>query len=130
MIGAQPIDIGPAILDALNLRIYEEDTSVLHTLTAATMSDTAKAVDVCIKAFRTMEAQSRKEGLSAKETRHKAAIAFKVAMPPMDTREHVFQAIACVTNGMHLELISGADASKLLYAAQVAISLLRMEAAK
>jgi hypothetical protein len=130
MIAAPAIEISPYILDDIGLRIQEIDSSVLPILTAATMSDVAAAVEKCVKAYKAVERQASKEGLTLKEQRHKAAVAFKVTMPPMDTREHVHQAIACITNGMHLEIISGQEASRLLYAAQVSLSLLRIEAGK
>jgi len=133
MNAAQAIPIAPHLtaeaLDTI-LRIEEAAPRTIHSMTAAAMSDVAAAVDKCVKAYKTVERQAQKDGLTIKEQRHKAAVAFKVTMPPMDTREHVHQAIACITNGMHLDVITGQEASRLLYAAQVSLTLIRMESGK
>lgn len=109
---------------------FQASDYVIPRLMAAGMSEVAKAVEKCLKAYKTVEAEGKREGLSLKEQRQKAMTAFKVSIPAMDTTDHVHQAIACITNGMHLGVITGAEASKLLYAAQVSLSLLRLEREK
>jgi len=48
--------------------------------------------------------------------------AYRDALPPLAGRENITDFIACVAHGMLLNVISGPDAARLLYAAQVAHS--------
>jgi hypothetical protein len=50
--------------------------------------------------------------------------AYKSAMPTLGSRENIRAFVACVAHGVLAEVFDGAAASKLLYAAQVAISTL------
>ena len=50
------------------------------------------------------------------------ADAFRSAMPPLLGAENIRDFIACVTQGMLIGVIENKDATKLLYAAQVAFS--------
>jgi hypothetical protein len=52
-------------------------------------------------------------------------MAFKVNMPRMDTMDGVIEANACIVNGYLAGIFDGNEVSKLLYAAQIAGSLLR-----
>jgi hypothetical protein len=58
-----------------------------------------------------------------------AAEAYRKAMPPLSGRENISDFIACVAHGMLIEAIGGNDATKLLYAAQVALATLRRQPA-
>ena len=51
-----------------------------------------------------------------------ASVAYKLAMPKMDTKPGIRAAIACIAQGIQLEVFDGRDGSQLLYAAQVALS--------
>ncbi len=52
-----------------------------------------------------------------------ASVAYKLAMPKMDTITSIRAAIACIANGVALEVFDGRDGSQLLYAAQVALTV-------
>ena len=47
---------------------------------------------------------------------------YRKAMPPLTGRENIQNFIACVAHGMLMKIIEPADATRLLYAAQVAQS--------
>jgi hypothetical protein len=53
-----------------------------------------------------------------------AGNAYRQAMPPLSGHENIRDFIACVAQGMLIEVISGSDGARLLYAAQVAHSAL------
>jgi hypothetical protein len=54
-----------------------------------------------------------------------AAVAYKIAMPRMNSLTNIKAAVACVAQGIQLEVFDGRDGSQMLYAAQVAISIHR-----
>jgi hypothetical protein len=56
----------------------------------------------------------------ADEAFKKAADAYREAMPPLTGSENIRNFIACVGHGMLLHIFNENEASKLLYAAQVA----------
>jgi hypothetical protein len=55
---------------------------------------------------------------------HQASISYRLAMPQMDSWEGIHANIACVAQGIAMRIYTGRDGSQLLYAAQVAISVL------
>jgi hypothetical protein len=59
-----------------------------------------------------------------------AAVAYKLAMPKMDSLPTIRAAIACIAQGITLEVFDGRDGSQLLYAAQVALSVLKQKGGK
>ena len=54
------------------------------------------------------------------EARRRAGSAFRQALPPLLGARNTRQFIACVTYGAVVGILSGGEASRLLYAAQVA----------
>ncbi|HUD55992.1 MAG TPA: hypothetical protein VMR02_12235 [Terracidiphilus sp.] len=56
--------------------------------------------------------------------------AFCQAMPPLSGCENIRNFIACVAHGMLLDVFTGAESTRLLYAAQVANTAARSHAAK
>jgi len=58
----------------------------------------------------------------------RAGLAYRKAMPSLSGEENIRDFVTCVAHGMLIGAIEGKDASKLLYAAQVA-SGLRVKAA-
>lgn len=56
-----------------------------------------------------------------------AAKAYRNAMPPLDGHDNIRDFIVCVAHGVLIGVIDHKDSSKLLYAAQVALSLLRVK---
>ena len=59
-----------------------------------------------------------------------ASVAYKLAMPKMDTKPGIRAAIACIAQGIQLEVFDGRDGSQLLYAAQAAMSTLKAKGKK
>ncbi len=54
-----------------------------------------------------------------------AAAAYRSALPPLTGPESVSDFVACVTHGMSIGAIDPKDATKYLYAAQVAFAVVR-----
>jgi hypothetical protein len=54
-----------------------------------------------------------------------AAVAYKQALPKMDTLPAIRAAITAIAQGIALEVFDGREASQLLYAAQVALASLQ-----
>lgn len=82
------------------------------------------AVQVCEKAQSRAEAASLAAGDTAVWARHIGRVAYKGAMPSLQSKAEVLSYIGCVARGIALGLFSNEDASHLLYAAQIAISVL------
>jgi hypothetical protein len=68
---------------------------------------------------------AQKKGLPAVKAQRMAAVAYKIAMPRMNSLTNIKAAVACVAQGIQLEVFDGRDGSQMLYAAQVAISIHR-----
>jgi len=52
-----------------------------------------------------------------------AAEAYRAALPPLTSRENCRDFVACVAQGVLLEAINEKESTKLIYAAQTALSL-------
>lgn len=70
------------------------------------------------------------KGLTTAKALRMASVAYKLAMPKMDTLPAIRAAIACTAQGIALEVFDGKDGSQLLYAAQVALSTLKPKGKK
>ncbi len=70
------------------------------------------------------------KGLPASKALRMASVAYKLAMPKMDSLPSIRAAIACIAQGINLEVFDGRDGSQLLYAAQVALSVLKQKGTK
>ena len=68
---------------------------------------------------------AKDRGLPASKALRMAAVAYKLAMPRMDSLSSIRAAIACTAQGITLEVFDGRDGSQLLYAAQVALATLK-----
>lgn len=91
---------------------------------------TDKALAACKDAWTEAYAQAQEKGLPATKALRMAQIAYKLAMPKMDTLPAIRAAIAAIAQGIQLEVFDGRDGSQLLYAAQVALSVLKTKGAK
>jgi hypothetical protein len=78
------------------------------------------AIAWCQKAYLEAYQESRSEGKSDYLAECDAADAYRKAMPPLCGAENIRNFIACVARAMLTETMKGADATRLLYAAQVA----------
>jgi hypothetical protein len=73
---------------------------------------------------------AKEKGLAPAKALRMAAVAYKLAMPRMESLSAIRAAIACIAQGIALEVFDGRDGSQLLYAAQVAMSTLKAKGAK
>lgn len=60
-----------------------------------------------------------------RDLRRAAIISYITALPTMTDKDSIHAYIACVAQGLAMGFIGGKKASKLLYAAQVALSVLK-----
>jgi hypothetical protein len=84
----------------------------------------AKAVQICQHEWQQAYDLAQEKGLNAARSLRFATVAYKLAMPVMDSLPSIRAAIACIAHGITLEVFDGRDGSQLLYAAQVALSVL------
>jgi hypothetical protein len=89
-----------------------------------------KALSACKDAWTQAYAQAQEKGLPAPKALRMAQVAYKLAMPRMDSLPSIRAAIACTAQGIALEVFDGRDGSQLLYAAQVAMSTLKPKGGK
>jgi len=78
----------------------------------------ARCKEAWSQAFETAETKGHPK---AKALRM-AQVAYKLAMPAMDSLPGIRAAIACIAQGIQLEVFDGRDGSQLLYAAQVGLA--------
>lgn len=88
---------------------------------------TASALALCRNAYMRCYKQRTKNGSHPVRAKRDAAIAYRLAMPNMTCLEDIRAYIACVAQGIQLEVFNGRDGSQLLYAGQVALSLYRQK---
>lgn len=93
-------------------------------------SRTAKALEHCRAEWSNAYTVAQEKGLQATKAARMAAVAYKLAMPKMDSLPAIRAAIACIAQGITLEVFDGRDGSQLLYAAQVALSVLNRKDTK
>ncbi len=89
-----------------------------------------KAITACKEAWSAAYAQANEQGLPAAKALRMAQVAYKLAMPKMDSLPSIRAAIAAIAQGIQLEVFDGRDGSQLLYAAQVALAVLRQKGSK
>jgi hypothetical protein len=85
------------------------------------------AVQSCIDAWNDSMEESKAKQLEDYQCRRNAIVAYREAMPDLAGRENIQGFIACVTYGLVIEIIYAHDATKLFYAAQVAIGAVGRE---
>ena len=93
-------------------------------------SRTDKALTHCKAEWTHAYELAQSKGLTAAKALRMASVAYKLAMPKMDSLPTIRAAIACIAQGITLEVFDGRDGSQLLYAAQVALSVLKQKGAK
>ena len=107
-----------------NVEFDAQRETILKSLDAPQPATTlTPAVERCERAWR----RAYKTAIAAKkykfEAEHTAKLAYRKAMPMLDSYEHVRNFIACTTYGLLIDVISEQTATKLLYAAQVASAM-------
>ncbi|UWZ86250.1 hypothetical protein [Occallatibacter riparius] len=86
-------------------------------------SRTQKALDHCKAEWSNAYQIAQEKGLPATKALRMAQVAYKLALPKLDGLPAIRAHIAAVAQGVALEVFTGRDASQLLYAAQVALTL-------
>lgn len=92
---------------------------------AARASTIESAMSHCKAEWTRAFTLAQHKGLPAAKAQRMAAVAYKIAMPRMTNLASIKAAVACVAQGIQLEVFDGRDGSQMLYAAQVAISIHR-----
>ncbi|MDR3741182.1 MAG: hypothetical protein P4L40_19360 [Terracidiphilus sp.] len=93
-------------------------------------SRTEKALAHCQDEWNRAYSIAQEKGLPAAKALRMASVAYKLAMPKMDSLPSIRAAISCIAQGINLEVYDGRDGSQLLYAAQVALSVLNTKGGK
>jgi hypothetical protein len=78
-----------------------------------------------MKEFESVLAQQEAAGYTLATAHREASTAYKNKMPLMLDMPSIREYIACVAQGIQMEVFNGRDGSQLLYAAQVAITVSR-----
>jgi hypothetical protein len=73
---------------------------------------------------------AQQKGMTATKALRMASVAYKLAMPKMDNLPTIRAYVSCIAQGITLEVFDGRDGSQLLYAAQVALSVLHQKGDK
>ena len=79
--------------------------------------------DAWLKAYRV----AQEKGLATVKAQRMACVAYKLAFPKMVDLPSIRAAVSCIVQGITLEVFDGRDGSQLLYAAQVALSVLKQK---
>ena len=100
---------------------FDPTETTMNELGASSPSFSNPAVANCCKAWKRVF----RAALAADDSFHapeRAGEAYRAAMPPLSSRENCLDFIACVAHGMLLGAIHEKNGTKLLYAAQVALT--------
>ena len=89
-----------------------------------------KALAHCKQEWSRAYQLAQTKGLTATKALRMASVAYKLAMPKMDSLPTIRAYVSCIAQGIQLEVFDGRDGSQLLYAAQVALSVLNQKGAK
>ena len=88
------------------------------------------SVALCCQAYARAYREAREAGKGHVAAQFIAASAYRNAMPPLDGPDNIRSFIACAAHAMLIGALEASDGAKLLYAVQVASSLLPKPAAK
>lgn len=91
---------------------------------------TEKAMQFCKEEWTRAYQLAQEKGLAPAKALRMASVAYKLAMPSLQDLPAIRANISCIAQGITLEVFDGRDGSQLLYAAQVALSLLNQKGAK
>lgn len=85
------------------------------------------AVAYCCEAYKRALNAAKARGKSDYSASIDAEKAYRKALPPLSGQENIRDFIACIAHGILIGTIEGADATRLLYAAQVAHATIAKE---
>ncbi len=88
----------------------------------AHLSNTAAAIEACVKAYRAEYAVHQAKGKCDWECVKAGGIAYRRALPTTETLADIQAFIACVAQGINYQVYEGRESTQLLYAAQVALA--------
>jgi hypothetical protein len=117
----------------MSLAILHTPRLSIHATSAPPRDRTSRverALDHCKAEWHNAYQIAQEKGLPASRALRMASVAYKLAMPKLDTLPAIRAHIAAVAQGVVLEVFTGRDASQLLYAAQVALSVLHQKGRK
>jgi hypothetical protein len=107
-----------------NIEFDTQRETLLKTLDAPQPATTLNpAVERCERAWRRAYKTALAAGKAKYDCGTSAKLAYRKAMPTLDSYNHVRDFIACTTYALLLEIINEQTATKLLYAAQVASAM-------
>jgi hypothetical protein len=109
--------------EATQTATVPSETNIPHTVNAN------PAVTRCMNAWTRAYKEERAKHKSSFEASQSAEKAYRDAMPPLSGYENIRDFIACVANAMLIGAIMDNQGTKLLYAAQVALTTLRRQPA-
>ena len=89
------------------------------------VSTTAASLKSCLDAYHHDYQADAKSGQSDFFCRRAGALAYRLAMPSTETLADIRALIACVAQGINLQVFEGRESTQLLYAAQVALAASR-----
>jgi hypothetical protein len=110
--------------------LIDENAPLTLSAIAERVSTVDKALHACRLAWQHAHDEAIAKGQPPQKALRLAQVAYKLAMPKMDSHRTIRAAIACIAQGIQLEVFDGRDGSQLLYAAQVALSLLKQKEGK
>jgi hypothetical protein len=90
-------------------------------------SRTDKALEHCKAEWTRAYELAQSKGLPAPKAIRMASVAYKLAMPKMDSLPAIRAYVSAIAQGITLEVFDGRDGSQLLYAAQVALTVLKQK---
>jgi hypothetical protein len=117
----------------MRLALIARQSIALHAAATPPRDRTSRAdraLDECKAAWTNAYNLAQAKGLTAAKALRMATVAYKLAMPQMTTLPAIKAAISCIAQGITLEVFDGRDGSQLLYAAQVALSVLKQKGGK
>lgn len=108
----------------------------LRTIHAVALSAPVKqssirqAMAKALKAYTDVGFKTFRDDFTPKEKAecmNRANIMYRLALPPLGSYEEIHAYIACIAQGVAMGIFSGRDGSQLLYAAQVALSVVQLQ---
>src|ERR1700738_2936247 len=89
---------------------------------AEPVSATVAVLERCLNAYRHAYKAIEATGKTGYFCRQAGAAAYRLAMPSTETLASTQALIACVAQGINLQVYDGRESTQLLYAAQIALA--------
>jgi hypothetical protein len=109
-------------LEAPAVTVFTETIATAPANTPAPLSITAAALQRCLQAYRRGYQAAKAKDDGDISSRRAGSTAYRLAMPSTETLGDIQALIACVTQGINLQVYEGRESTQLLYAAQVALA--------